>query len=568
MIQGIPSAPGLGAGPAYLLLQEEIPVTEINRAPKRLEEEVALFTQGQSITAKFYQGLIEAVRSKLGDDEAEIFEGHLEMIQGDDIREGVVELLETGNENAISATLMFTEQTANEFEAMDSEYFRQRAGDFRDMGKRLTEAMYFGRISGITQLPPNTVLLVHELTPSITASLPVDQVAGLATETGGPTSHAAILSRSLGIPCITGALGCLSQVSHGELCLVNGDTGVLEIGVSQALVDETALLREKSKKVSEALAQWSKFAKAVMADGTPVTLGVNCSSAKDAEKGVLVGAEGSGLVRTEFIFLEFSQYPTVSEQTEKYREICQILAPHPVTIRLLDCGADKPLPYSGMEPEENPFLGERGIRFLQSHPEQLINQIKALAQVSAEGFPVQVMIPMVISLEEVQQVREIAQSIAPKMPIGIMVETPASVFSLESLVKVADFVSIGTNDLVQYILAVDRGNARVAHLYRELDPGVLKAIDRIVQVCQENNTPLGVCGDMASRPLTALALLALGVRKLSATGTAVPQIKKLVQQVTEDQLSHLKNKLLHSSKEEPRDLLTSFLMEEISLENQ
>ncbi|OQX29894.1 MAG: phosphoenolpyruvate--protein phosphotransferase [Spirochaeta sp. LUC14_002_19_P3] len=546
MVKGIPSSPGEGVGPAVILSERSIP-PDMRVSSTDRETELSRFQTGLRVTSEYYRKTYELVKQRIGQDEADIFDGYLEILTGGDIEEGVQDALE-GKPciSAVEAVLTFCGETADEFAEMDSEYFQQRAADIRDIGNRLAEAICFGDILDVASLSEPSVIIARELSPAYTVTLDLEHVAGIVTETGGPTSHAAILARSLTIPCVTGAEGALVAVSPGELCLVDGGRGVLERNISDERAKRVRENNRALKRDSELKREWSRNTEARLNSGEALIMKANISSAKDARLAVEAGAQGSGLVRTEFIFMSFNTYPTVDEQYEKYREICAILQPYTVTIRLLDCGADKPLPYSDQRPEENPFLGERGIRFLLSHREILADQLKAVGRLHSEGFKVQAMIPMVVTVAEIRAVRAILQDIYPELPLGIMVETPASVLRIGELARESDFLSIGTNDLVQYLLAIDRGNPRVVNLYQELHPAVITALDRIVTAARDADIPLGVCGDMASRPETILALLALGVRELSSSSADIPRLKELVTTLDIDFLADIRDELLIS----------------------
>jgi phosphoenolpyruvate-protein kinase (PTS system EI component) len=299
-----------------------------------------------------------------------------------------------------------------------------------------------------------------------------------------------------------------------------------------------------NRKGLERRAEWSRRNPATLADGTPVHLAANVGGGEEARLAASLGARGVGLLRSEFLFMRYSDFPGVDQQAGDYRQACIAMAPERVIVRLLDCGADKPLPYARQAREDNPFLGERGIRYLMAREEQLRNQLRAVARVAAEGHAIAAMIPMVISLEEIERVREILQEEGAEVPVGIMVETPSSVLTIQTLAAHSDFVSIGTNDLVQYLLAVDRGNPRVAGLYREFHPAVMTAIDQVVRTSHERGIHVGVCGDMASHSVSALALLALGVDELSASVSAIPDIKAALGHVAPEQLVDLRAALL------------------------
>lgn len=551
-ISGIPSSPGEGVGPAVILEERNIPqsamvVPNAGSATGVAEQEYTRFEAGLAIAKEYYHKTMERAAERLGREEAEIFEGYLELLTGGDLEEAVDELLKgQPGMSAVAAVLRFCTETADEFAEMESEYFSQRAADFRDIGDRLAEAIYYGSILGVLTLLEPSIIIAKTLSPATTVALDFSKVSGIATETGGPASHAAILARSLSIPCITGVENLLQQVNSGDICLVDGSKGYIEVGVSE---DKVSKVHEKNlvrKNEMKRMCEWSQGVEAELAGGERILLKANVGSGDDAERAVDSGAQGSGLVRTEFIFMSFNHFPSVEQQASLYRDICNKLAPHTVTIRLLDCGADKPLPYAKQTTEENPFLGERGIRFLLAREEVLLTQLKALGEIHSEGHNIRAMIPMVISLQEVQRVRELLKGINPALPLGIMVETPASVLGIQELAEASDFLSVGTNDLVQYLLAVDRRNPKVTELYKELHPSVIRALVEVVNGATRAGVPVGVCGSMASHPVTAVALLSLGIRELSASISWVPRLKQLIRTISSNDLKELAPKITGS----------------------
>jgi len=556
MLTGIPSSSGIGAGTVYLLHEREVPlgrsgpISSPNTVGTRShirrssESEMERFGRGLKVAADYYSALIERIREKLGEDEAEIFEGHLEILTGEDMTEAVEEAIMEREAIAERAVIDFVEETAREFEELESDYFKQRAGDLRDIGRRLAEAIYYGSISDPAELPENSVIVAEELTPSATARLDTEQVAAIITEKGGRTSHAAILARSLSIPCVTGVEGLIAAVRSGQQVLVDGDAGTVDTDLDHKKLSEAQKRKETARQEEEKRRTWSKMAAPELANGKPYALMANVGGVAEAEQAASFGAAGIGLFRTEFLFMRFSDFPGLDQQADEYRAVCKAMKPSPVILRLLDCGADKPLPYAPHPPEDNPFLGERGIRYLLARENQLKTQIQAIARVFEEGYPVRAMIPMVISASEIDAVRSLVPAAASGLPVGIMVETPASVMIVDSLAEKADFISIGTNDLVQYLLTVDRGNPRVSAYYQEFHPAVIAAISRIVEGAHRAGIHVGVCGDMASHPDSALALLALGVDEISAGINALPELKACLAGVDTAGLGKLASSLM------------------------
>ncbi len=572
MFKGVPSSPGIGIGTVFVPHENKIPLDfpgtdwssekdgeKVDKS-KVVEAEMQRFSRGQKVAITHYESLIERVRKNIGEDEAEIFEGHLEILQGEDISEYVEETISNSGASAEQAAIDFTEATARDLEEMESSYFQQRAGDIRDIGRQLVEAIYYGSITIPGELPDESVVVAEELTPSATARLNVDKVVGIATEKGGRTSHAAILARSLSIPCVTGVKGLLDAVHSGMPIIVNGDEGTVDIDLTQEKLDATAKRIDAVHEQADRRRSWSLKKVSEWADGRKYNLFANISGAAEAVNARAIGAEGVGLFRTEFLFMRFPDFPSVDLQAEEYRAVCRAMAPSPVIVRLLDCGADKPLPYAWHQEEDNPFLGERGIRFLMNREKRLKAQIEAIARVYSEGCAIKIMIPMVISASEIEAVRSFVPRDASDLPVGIMVETPAAVLTIDSLARISDFISVGTNDLVQYLLTVDRGNPGVASYYQEFHPAVITALDRIVSGAHSAGIHVGVCGDTASYPDTALALMALGVDEISASVNAIPELKACFSCFTREDLYALGEKLrgspnAESARSEVQDLI-------------
>ncbi len=553
MIHGVAASKGVGVGAAYLIHEPEIPTDHMTRRSRHgayadsAAGEMDRFYRGREVAVAYYRAIVEVVKTRADGDEAEIFEGHIEILSDDELRDAVSHAVHHTDVSAERAVLNFAEKTAKEFEELDSEYLRQRGNDIRDIGNRLVEAMYYGSIADPGQIPEQSVVVAIELTPSATALLDASRVAAIVTERGGRTSHAAILARSLSIPCVTGADNVMRRARPGAWIVVDGGAGTVVFDADEATCERARRQQDSERAQRKKQERWARETPARLADGRPIHLSANVNGAAEARRAVEVGARGSGLFRSEFFFTRCPDFPNRDQQAAEYRAVCTLLAPYPVVVRLLDCGADKPLPYVDRPPEDNPFLGERGIRFLAAHPDRLRDQVAAIVRVASEGYAIRLMIPMVIDRAEIESVRALVDDeLAPGAAapqVGIMVETPASVLRIAALIEAVDFISIGTNDLTQYLLAVDRGNAGVGRLYDEFHPSVITAIDSVASACRASGVHVAVCGDMASHAASALALLALGVDELSATGSAISDLKRLFSRVRSDDLRKLARRL-------------------------
>lgn len=421
------------------------------------------------------------------------------------------------------------------FLSMDNEAIAQRVTDIEDMRERLTAILLGVKSIDLTQLPDNTIIIADEIHPSMTANMDTVHIAGIISEKGGDTSHASILARALEIPAVLSVKGICSDVKDGEDIIVDGAYG--EVFVSPSDITKK-IYAKKKKQYDESVIELKKYInkQTVTKDGRRVMLAANIGNALDAAKAVRDGAEGVGLFRTEFLFMNGSKLPTEEEQFTEYKKAAVLLDGRELTIRTLDIGGDKDIPYMGLSKETNPFLGYRAIRFCLDRVDVFTTQLRAILRASAYGN-IRIMIPMITSVSEVNEVKKIIAGICRDLDkkdikydtdikVGIMVETPAAAIMADVLARQVDFFSIGTNDLTQYTLAVDRGNENVSYLYSALNPAVLRSIKRIIECAHNAGIDVGMCGEAAADERMIPLLLSFGLDEFSVGVSRVLEVRK------------------------------------------
>ncbi len=522
MLTGIGASAGIGIG-RVLLLREETLTFEPRTVSDR-EAELARWRAALEAFCDQTATQAAALRARVGEQDAAILEGHILMIR-DPYMTGEIERRIT--EDAACAEAALTEvcdQFAAIFAATDDELTRQRTADVADIKTGLLRQLLGVTETDLSAIPSDTVVVTRELTPSVTARLDTTHVAAFVTETGGKTAHAAILARSLEIPAVLGVPDAIERLRDGDTVIVDGGTGtVLEQPSPEQLADYQAR-RQTMLEERRALRQYIGRPTET-ADGHRVELVANIGTPEEAARVIEADGEGIGLFRTEFLFMDRTALPTEEEQFAAYRQAALTLKGQPLIIRTLDIGGDKALPYLGMQPEENPFLGHRAVRFCLDRPDIFRPQLRALLRAAVFG-DIRMMVPLVTCVEELTAVRALLAEEAdalgksgipckPDLPVGVMIETPAAAAIADLLAAEADFFSIGTNDLIQYVMAVDRGNPQVAGLYSPFQPAVLRAIRHVVECGRRAGIPVGMCGEAAADPLLIPLLLAFGLTEFS-----------------------------------------------------
>lgn len=524
---GVVAAPGIVAGRIYVYQPQSLTPPEYGEASAK--EHQRLFVGLQSV-AQDLQTLQQQVKASAGAGQAAIFAAHLDILEDPALLSAIEDLIHQGKSAAWAVNAVFSHEVAR-LEKVANELIAARANDLKDVGRRLV-AQLMESTPEIPQLPPQTILVAEDLTPSDTAALDRNQVVGFCTLKGGSSSHVAILARSLGLPALAAIDARAFNLSDGETVILNANEGYLQLKPSSQELEALAQLNqnlEVQRQAEERAAQQT----AMTQDGTQILVFANFASHQEAERGRTLGAEGVGLMRSEFLFLNRQTAPSEEEQYQIYSHITQCLGPdRPVIIRALDVGGDKPLAYCPLPAEDNPFLGERGLRLLLREQQLFRTQVRALLRAHQHG-PIRLMLPMVTNLDEVQaaraMVREEQESLGvPALPLGIMIEVPAAALMADQLAREVDFFSIGTNDLTQYALAMDRNHPSLARHVDGLHPAVLKLIQQTVTAAHRAEIEVGICGGIAGDASGVPILIGLGLRELSVSLPSVPGIKARV----------------------------------------
>jgi phosphotransferase system enzyme I (PtsI) len=540
-LAGMPASPGIVDGPVHLL-RWEVPDVRHRIVPDEgIPGEVKRFHEALDKAKSRLHQVRARAEKHAGPEEAAIFDVQVSILEDGELIRQVEELIRQnlGAEKAFDLVLFeWRQQFAGHARAM----LRERVGDLIDIHIRVLSILLGLPDHDPVDLPKgsNKILVTHDLTPSLTVQLDREAIIGIATDAGTRTSHVAILARSLGLPAVVGLRDATEQLRGNEHVILDGTSGVLVVDPTPT---QAANYRERrAREVEDAAAlQTLAGAESVTLDGHWVTLRANVDLPEEAEAAAHSGAEGVGLMRTEFLVVGRATMPDEEEQYRAYRHVVEAFGGRPVVIRTFDVGGDK-LPVGGYPSDPNPFLGWRAIRMCLDEPELFKTQLRALLRAAMHG-DVRIMFPLIITLDEVHQAKHLLAEAARELdargveyrhdlPLGVMVETPAAALSIHTLVDDVSFFSIGTNDLVQYTLAVDRGSAALAARFTPLHPAVLTLIKRIVDVGVEHRLEVAVCGEMASQPLMAFALIGLGVRSLSVAGRAVPLVKRVIRGVS------------------------------------
>jgi len=549
ILNGIPAAPGLAHGRTVIVTQEklEIPHYEIEDAEGETERLMAACEQGKEELSAFK----EDVSGRSKSDEAQIFEAHRMILEDVALLDRAKKAIR-GGINAEKAWTDSIEYFAQMMEQIPDETLSSRAVDIRDVGRRVLGHLLGVSVGG-TVLTHPSIILGDDLTPSDTVSLDKDLVLGFATAQGGPTSHTAILAKAFGLPAVVGLGAEILSVPNGTLVLVDGTLGSVVVSP-----DESALAsfieQEKAAEKEQAEARNAAQAQAVTADGERVEVVANIGGVADAPLGIKNGAEGVGLFRTEFLYLDRNTLPSEEEQIEAYQAVFDIYQGLPIVVRTLYIGGDKVIPYLDLPKELNPFLGWRGVRMLDGAEEIFLQQFRALLQAGV-GADLRIMVPMVSSLAEIRAVKAVMEKAkaqlkaegkpcAEQVQFGIMIEVPSAALLADRLAKEVDFFSIGTNDLTQYTTAVDRTNSRVAHLANPLNPAVLVLIKRTIDCAHAEGKWVGLCGELAGEPLAAPILLGLGLDEYSMSPARVPLIKRVMKALSKAACQPLADQVL------------------------
>lgn len=527
MKKGIAGSAGYGVGKVVIISDakpeyENRTITDTDAEIKRYDDAVAAFTEKTHAMA-------EAMKESVGEHNAEILEGHILLLTDpgmDEITKGAI-MSGTCAEAAFESTC---DMFAGMFQMADDELTRQRATDIGDIKVRMLKILTGTPDVNISEVPAGTILVAEDLTPSMTAGIVKENVAGIITAVGGKTSHSAILARALEIPAVLSVDGIVDKVSDGMTAVVDGCDGICILDPSQEEIEKYQAKREKYLS-DKALLEVYRGKDTVTADGVKVHLYGNIGNPEDAKQVAACDGEGVGLFRTEFLFMGASELPSEEEQFRAYKAAAETMEGREVIIRTLDVGGDKDIPYLGLEKEDNPFLGFRAVRYCLQNKDSYRVQLRALLRASAFG-DIKIMVPLVTCVDEIRSVKALVKELMAELDaeniaynkdiqVGAMIETPAASLIADLLAKEADFFSIGTNDLTQYTMAVDRGNAKVAYLYSSYNPAVLRSMKNIIEAANAAGIMVGMCGEAAADPLLIPLLISFGLGEFSVSATSV-----------------------------------------------
>lgn len=550
MLKGIAASDGIAAAKAYMLVQPDLSFSETSIDDP--EAEIKRLDDAVEASKSELELIKQKATENLGEEEAQVFEAHLTILADPELLGQIKDKIKNDKVNAEAALKSVTDMFIEMFEAMtDNAYMQERAGDIRDVTKRIMSHLLGVTLPNPALIQEEVVIVAHDLTPSDTAQLDRNYVKGFITDIGGRTSHSAIMSRTLEIPAVVGSGSATTDIQEGEMVIIDGING-------DALVDPTdAELADYKQKAAEFAAQkeeWARLkdAKSVSADGKEVLLGANIGTPDDVLGANDNGAEAVGLFRSEFLYMNSNELPTEDEQYEAYKAALEGMSGKQVVVRTMDIGGDKELPYLPLPEEQNPFLGYRAIRICLDRQDIFRTQLRALLRASKYGR-LAIMFPMIATVQEFKDAKAIFEEekanlvasgveVSDDIQVGMMMEIPAATMIADKLAKYADFFSIGTNDLIQYSMAADRGNERVSYLYQPYNPSILRLIKNIIDASHKEGKWTGMCGEMAGDQIAVPLLLGLGLDEFSMSATSILKTRSLIKKLDSKEMKELADK--------------------------
>ncbi|EEG8053111.1 phosphoenolpyruvate-protein phosphotransferase PtsI [Salmonella enterica subsp. enterica serovar 4,[5],12:i:-] len=571
MISGILASPGIAFGKALLLKEDEIVIDRKKISADKVDQEVERFLSGRAKASAQLEAIKTKAGETFGEEKEAIFEGHIMLLEDEELEQEIIALIKDKHMTADAAAHEVIEGQATALEELDDEYLKERAADVRDIGKRLLRNILGLAIIDLSAIQEEVILVAADLTPSETAQLNLQKVLGFITDAGGRTSHTSIMARSLELPAIVGTGSVTAQVKNGDYLILDAVNNQVYVNPTNDVIEQLRAVQEQVATEKAELAKL-KDLPAITLDGHQVEVCANIGTVRDVEGAERNGAEGVGLYRTEFLFMDRDALPTEEEQFAAYKADAEACGSQAVIVRTMDIGGDKELPYMNFPKEENPFLGWRAVRIAMDRKEILRDQVRAILRASAFG-KLRIMFPMIISVEEVralrkeieiykQELRDEGKAFDESIEIGVMVETPAAATIARHLAKEVDFFSIGTNDLTQYTLAVDRGNDMISHLYQPMSPSVLNLIKQVIDASHAEGKWTGMCGELAGDERATLLLLGMGLDEFSMSAISIPRIKKIIRNTNfEDAKVLAEQALAQPTTDELMTLVNKFIEE-------
>ena len=550
MLKGIAASDGIAAAKAYMLVQPDLSFSETSIDDP--EAEVKRLNDALEASKRELELIKQKATENLGAEEAQVFEAHLTILADPELIGQITDKINNDKVNAEAALKSVTDMFIGMFEAMtDNAYMQERAGDIRDVTKRIMSHLLGVKLPNPALIQDEVVIVAHDLTPSDTAQLDRRYVKGFITDIGGRTSHSAIMSRTLEIPAVVGSGSATTDIKEGDMVIIDGISGDALINPT---AEELADYKQKAEEFAAQKAEWAqlKNAKSVSADGKEVLLGANIGTPKDVQGAVDNGAEAVGLFRSEFLYMDSSELPTEDEQFEAYKAAVSGMNGKQVVVRTMDIGGDKELPYLPLPDEQNPFLGYRAIRISLTRQDIFRTQLRALLRASKYGR-LAIMFPMIATVQEFKDAKAIFEEekarlvaegveVSDDIQVGMMMEIPAAAMIADKLAKYADFFSIGTNDLIQYSMAADRGNERVSYLYQPYNPSILRLIKNIIESSHKEGKWTGMCGEMAGDQIAVPLLLGLGLDEFSMSATSILKTRSLIKKLDSNKMKELAEK--------------------------
>ncbi len=556
MLRGIAASPGIVIGKVYILEKEDFPILEYKIKKEQVGKEIERFKEAVEESKKQLEEIKERVKKKIGIRESYIFQAHLSILEDPLLIDNTIERIKKERLNAETSLRNTFKAFPKKFASAQAGFIQERFRDVEDIGERILRNLLNKPTFTLSHLEESIIIVAYDLAPSDTASMQKGKILGFATDIGGRTSHTAIMARSLEIPAVVGMGDITQKVKPGSVIILDGNTG-------RVIINPTPSQIEKYQKEEEEFFSYKKKLEALKTlpaqtlDGREIELGVNIAGSEEIDIALKDGAEGVGLFRTEYLYMNRTTLPSEEEQLKAYKTVAHKTTPNTVIIRTLDLGGDKFISHFPVPKQINPFMGWRAIRLCLERVDIFKVQLRAILRASQFG-KVKIMYPMISGIEEIRKADQIlfevkeelkkdGLSFAEDIEVGAMIEIPSAAIIADLMAKEVDFFSLGTNDLIQYSLAVDRVNEKVAYLYQPLHPTILRLIDNVVKCAHRENIWVGACGEMASDPLFVLILLGLGVDEFSVSPTSLLEIKKVIRGIRWEETEEIASKLLKLS---------------------